>query len=90
LIDKIWVTGAGGLLGNYLVRSAPEFLPNTVVIGLTRSRFDLLDYASFGLTSAMHNAAGHKTSRQRMDCARLAAAFAAADIAGFCSTAIIF
>jgi len=46
LIDKIWVTGAGGLLGNYLVRSAPEFVPNTVVIGLIRPRLDLLDYTA--------------------------------------------
>jgi len=44
LIDKIWVTGAGGLLGNYLVRSAPEFVPNRAVIGLVRPRLDLLDY----------------------------------------------
>lgn len=46
MIDKIWVTGAGGLLGHYLVRSAPEFAPDTVVIALTRPQLNLLDYAA--------------------------------------------
>jgi len=43
LIDKIWITGASGLLGNYLVQSAPEFVPNAAEIrGLNRSQLDLL------------------------------------------------
>ena len=47
MIDKIFVTGAGGLLGNYLVRLAPEFAPNTAeIVGLTRSQLDLLDFAA--------------------------------------------
>jgi len=46
LIERLWVTGAGGLLGNYLVRSACKFLPGTSVIGLTRPQLDLLDFTA--------------------------------------------
>jgi len=40
----IWVTGAGGLIGNYLVQTAPEFFPKATVIGLTRAQLDLTDF----------------------------------------------
>lgn len=41
----VWVTGAGGLIGNYVVQSsdAPQAIP---VIGLTRPDLDLLDFAA--------------------------------------------
>jgi len=39
-----WITGAGGLIGNYLVQTAPSFAPGWRVIGLTRSDLDLLDF----------------------------------------------
>src|SRR3954464_2992940 len=35
-----WITGAGGLIGSYLVRSAP---PDSNVIGLTRAELELTD-----------------------------------------------
>ncbi len=41
--STIWITGAGGLIGNYLVQLAPQFAPSLHVVGLTRSRLDLLD-----------------------------------------------
>ena len=39
----VWVTGAGGLIGNYLVQIAPRFAPAWRVRGLTRADLDLLD-----------------------------------------------
>ena len=42
-MKTIWITGAGGLIGNYLVQSAPEFAPGTTVMGLTRAALDLQD-----------------------------------------------
>lgn len=42
----VWVTGAGGLLGNYLVASARRYAPGRRVIGLTRSEMDLTDFAT--------------------------------------------
>jgi dTDP-4-dehydrorhamnose reductase len=42
--NTIWITGAGGLLGNYLVQTAPAFAPkNTTIIGLTRPQLELTD-----------------------------------------------
>jgi dTDP-4-dehydrorhamnose reductase len=40
-----WVTGAGGLIGNYLVRTAPLAAPGWRVRGLTRGDVNLLDAA---------------------------------------------
>lgn len=42
-MKTIWITGAGGLIGNYLVQSAPVFAPGTTVMGLTRAALDLTD-----------------------------------------------
>jgi dTDP-4-dehydrorhamnose reductase len=42
-LKTVWITGAGGLIGNYLVRSAPRFAPDATVAALTRSRLDLAD-----------------------------------------------
>ncbi len=41
-----WITGAGGLVGNYLVQTAPQFAPDWNVTGLTRDRLDLTDFAA--------------------------------------------
>lgn len=40
-----WITGAGGLIGNYLVQTAFRFAPAWSVKGLTRAQVDLLDFA---------------------------------------------
>src|SRR6266568_5931399 len=44
--ELIWVTGAGGLLGNYLVQTAPHYAPGSQVIGLTRAQLDLTDFSA--------------------------------------------
>ena len=41
-----WVTGANGLIGHYLVQTAPRFAPGWRVRALTRADFDLLDFAA--------------------------------------------
>jgi dTDP-4-dehydrorhamnose reductase len=41
----IWITGAGGLIGNYLVDTAHEFGRAGEVVRLTRSDLDLTDFA---------------------------------------------
>jgi dTDP-4-dehydrorhamnose reductase len=41
-----WITGAGGLIGNALVRCAPTVAPDWQVIGLTRHQLDLTDLAA--------------------------------------------
>jgi dTDP-4-dehydrorhamnose reductase len=41
-----WVTGAGGLIGNYLIQIAPEHAAGWTVVGLTRSRLDLTDFTA--------------------------------------------
>ncbi len=42
-MKTVWITGAGGLIGSYLVRSAPQFAPEAKVVALTRQRLDLTD-----------------------------------------------
>ncbi|MBA4149355.1 MAG: SDR family oxidoreductase [Verrucomicrobia bacterium] len=42
---KVWVTGAGGLIGNQLVQLAPRFASDYEVVGLTRRELDLTDFA---------------------------------------------
>jgi dTDP-4-dehydrorhamnose reductase len=41
-----WITGAHGLIGNYLVQTAPKFAPQWRVRALSRADFDLLDFAA--------------------------------------------
>jgi dTDP-4-dehydrorhamnose reductase len=41
-----WITGAHGLIGNYLVQTAPRFAPGWRVRGLKRADFDLLDFTA--------------------------------------------
>ncbi len=42
--SPVWITGAGGLIGNYLVRSAPKGALGWQVRALTRAQLDLLDF----------------------------------------------
>ena len=44
--SRAWITGANGLIGNYLVQTAPSFAPRWRVRALTRADFDLLDFAA--------------------------------------------
>jgi dTDP-4-dehydrorhamnose reductase len=44
--DVVWVTGGGGLIGNYLVQTATRFAPDLIVIGLRREDLELLDFAA--------------------------------------------
>jgi dTDP-4-dehydrorhamnose reductase len=37
----VWITGAAGLIGQYLVRTAPRWAPRWTVQGLTRAQIDL-------------------------------------------------
>jgi dTDP-4-dehydrorhamnose reductase len=39
-----WITGAGGLIGNYLIQTAPPIAPHRPVRALTRNQLDLLDF----------------------------------------------
>jgi dTDP-4-dehydrorhamnose reductase len=41
-----WITGANGLIGNYLVQTAPKFAPTWRVRALTHPQLDLLDFAA--------------------------------------------
>jgi dTDP-4-dehydrorhamnose reductase len=43
---KVWVTGAGGLIGSYLVRLAGKYAPGWKVVPLTRADLDLTDFAA--------------------------------------------
>jgi dTDP-4-dehydrorhamnose reductase len=45
-LKTVWITGAGGLIGSYLVRSAPQFMPDARVVALTRQHLDLADSAA--------------------------------------------
>jgi dTDP-4-dehydrorhamnose reductase len=40
----VWITGAHGLIGNYLVQTALQFVPRWRVRALTREQFNLLDF----------------------------------------------
>jgi dTDP-4-dehydrorhamnose reductase len=40
----VWITGAGGLIGNYLVQTAPKFTSQWQLRALTRDQLDLLDF----------------------------------------------
>ena len=45
-MSLVWITGAGGLIGNYLVLRSPQFAPSVHAVGLTRAQLDLLDFAA--------------------------------------------
>lgn len=42
----VWITGAGGLIGNYLVQTAPRFVPCWQIRALTRPELELTDFAA--------------------------------------------
>lgn len=42
----IWITGAAGLIGNYLVQTAPKFASSARVRGLTRAELELSDFGA--------------------------------------------
>ena len=42
----VWITGAGGLIGHYLLQAAPAAAPGARVVGLTRAQLDLTDFAA--------------------------------------------
>jgi len=44
--QPVWVTGAGGLIGGYIVRHARTGQGNPPVIGLTRAELELTDFAA--------------------------------------------
>jgi dTDP-4-dehydrorhamnose reductase len=43
---RAWITGAAGLIGNYLVQTAPRFASEWRIDPLTRNELDLLDFAA--------------------------------------------
>lgn len=45
-MKPVWITGANGLIGNYLAQTARQFVPHLRLRRLTRSDFDLLDFAA--------------------------------------------
>ena len=45
-MNSAWITGANGLIGNYLVQTAPKFAPRWRARALTRTDFDLLDFGA--------------------------------------------
>lgn len=42
----VWITGAGGLIGNYLVQTAPQYAPQFQAVGLMRAQLDLANFAA--------------------------------------------
>src|SRR6266498_1491818 len=44
-LPLVWITGAAGLIGNYLVRTAPQLAPEWRVHALKRSDLDLTAYS---------------------------------------------
>lgn len=45
-IPRVWITGAGGLLGSYLLKTAPQFAAGWQAIALRRGELDLTDFAA--------------------------------------------
>jgi dTDP-4-dehydrorhamnose reductase len=44
LEGPVWITGAGGLIGHYLLETAAQALPGASIVGLTRAELDLADF----------------------------------------------
>jgi len=42
--ELVWITGAAGLIGNYLKGTASQFAPECRVVGLTRNDLDLTNF----------------------------------------------
>ena len=49
----VWITGAGGLIGNYLVLTAPQFAPLWQARGLGRPQLDLINFDA--VRQSFHN-----------------------------------
>jgi dTDP-4-dehydrorhamnose reductase len=60
-----WITGAGGLIGHYLVQTAPQFAPRWSAQGLTRAQLDLLDF------DAVRHAFTEQTPKLIIHCAAM-------------------
>lgn len=45
-MNRVWITGANGLIGSYLARNAPRLAPGWRVRALTRDQLDLLDFTA--------------------------------------------
>ncbi len=45
-MNPVWITGANGLIGSYLVQTAPRYAPQWTVRALTRDQLDLLDFTA--------------------------------------------
>jgi dTDP-4-dehydrorhamnose reductase len=45
-MNPVWITGAGGLIGSYLLHTAPPSILDAPLVGLTRAHLDLTDFAS--------------------------------------------
>ncbi len=43
---RAWVTGAGGLIGSHIMRSAPQLAPQFELVPLTRTLLDLCDFGA--------------------------------------------
>src|SRR5438552_989461 len=64
-VMKGWITGAGGLIGNYLAPSAPRAAPRWQIADLTRPRLDLTDFAR------LRQLVGHEKPQLILHCAAL-------------------
>lgn len=65
-MKTVWITGAGGLIGNYLVQTGAKFAPSWRVRALTRPELDLTDFA------AVRNAFQKEGPQLVIHCAALA------------------
>lgn len=63
--NLVWITGAAGLIGNYLVQTAARCVPSWRVRGVRRHDFDLLDF------KAVHNAFESERPGLMIHCAAL-------------------
>jgi len=44
--SPVWITGAGGLIGNYLVQTASKFAPQFSIRALARADLELMDFGA--------------------------------------------
>lgn len=63
---QVWITGAGGLIGNYLVQTAPQFAPQFRIRPLTRAELDLKNFG------AVRELFGKESPEMIIHCAALA------------------